>query len=1227
MFLINADAVIRQLRQRWHRKAFDPDFYLDHYEDLHSLRTHKRARKHYKLYGKAEGRFPNLAAFLEAQAADFRAGFDPVAYRHYNKDVAAQFSTADRLFSHYVRYGHKEGRICRFPGGDLSAASLPSDEKWKSLFSPVEFIAWCGHNLKEHPQSRAAALEIFEAVGIAELWPVNLEYRFDAEFVRLNRLLSCPNSTDDAALYRTWLTKGFPAGVAPNETLFLTPYLAGTPFPPSFDWENFVRCARLSPHTTRSQALAALFNRPARKILQTIDLLGADAAWLLHRIANHSLISGKPTKAMILLERAIALEPTAERLHLLGDILRRSGKIKDALDAYTAASDLADAPLAAPLEAATIHAKRREFPAAFEMLRKARHIARGRDAFGEKLDEVIQLYFDHQSSKAHALYRDAAAQDFRADLRRDADLLLAATLEHIQSAYLEMATLPAATGGKPDGYVTILANDGLRQCTHYRIEQKVLQFERAGIPVRIYTHSDVAGFLDSLIGARAAIFYRVAATPPVLKSILQANAMGLATYYEIDDLIFDPLNYPDPFEAFEGQISVTEYTGLQFGVPLFRHALKACQSFIASTPALADHMRPLASTGAGIVVRNGLDPRNAEAIAMGAHPIRSEGSKVRVFYGSGTKAHNADFNTLVGPALLSLMRSNPCVELVIVGHLKLMPEFHEMKARIRTYPFISDITTYWSILASCDINIAVLESGVMADCKSEIKWLEAAVLQVPSIVSGTHTYREVIEPDVDGIVAETSMQWAAALDRLVADPRLRRAIGLNAREQALLHYDLQVGADALIAEFAPPEDKSIEPVNRRLRVLICNVFFAPQSFGGATRVVEDNIDAFTAQYPDLEIAVFCSNEGASEPGKLKLEAQKGIAVYRLSVPAHPDMEWTPFDPANAAPFARVIDHFQPDVIHFHCIQRLTASIVEVARQRGIPYVVTLHDAWWISDNQFLIDRDGLHKPDTDVLNECTNGRDPLVSLSRRQRLAALLNHAHACLSVSAAFSLVYEKAGITNLRVIENGTALQKAIGRQGIKATGTRVEGRVALGHLGTRALHKGAILVEAALRRSSYRNLHLTLVDNALKPGQSIDTIWGTTPVTIIAPVPQSHVKQLYARLNVLLAPSLWPESFGLVTREAIQSGLWVVASNLGAIGNDVEEGRNGHLIDVTDASDLIAVLSSIDENPDLYMTSPPSLISTLRNATDQAGQLYATYNEAHGTAPTYKDSAELG
>ncbi len=1195
-------------------RGFDASFYLSHYKDLALFRTRRQALNHYLRHGRAEGRFGNEREYLlhlENVSPDLRTDFDVAAYKFYNKDLAQKFSTEEEFFRHYLSHGRQEGRTSQFPQDATAVQVLADDQKWQAIFRTSEFLAWCGDELAQNaitrPTTREEAIALFCAQGIDQLWPINFEYAFDVDFVRNNAILPGHQDSSDADLYRAWLAEGFVVGAAPNERVFLAPFLGERPFPVNFDWQTFARRYAMSPATTRSQALVALFNAPTASVLQAIDLLGRDAGWLLGRIGARALVLGDNVKAVAILERSTAIAPTGDALCLLGDARRARGAVQPALEAYEASMRIERAPIWSFLHAATLYAGRRQFGQAFDVLRRAHRVWRQRAEFAVKLHEIIQLYFEDRSAAAHGLYREVVAGDVSREI---ADALLVDALNEIRDIHADLDAMPAPLGGSPEGYVAILANDDLRQCTHYRIEQKAMQFEQAGIPVRVFSHGDVQNFVDSLIGARAAIFYRVPAVPAILRAIQHANAMGLETYYEIDDLIFDAQVYPDPFASFEGQISILEYAGLIFGVPLFRYAMAMCTGTVASTPALAAKMKSIAGGGAGtsIVVRNGLDARNEAMIRIGASPLRRSGddARVRIFYGSGTKAHNADFNRLAAPALIDLMRLHSHVDLVVMGHLRPCDELAAMGARIIAFPFTPDVTAYWSVLASCDINLAVLEPGPVADCKSEIKWLEAAVLRIPSVVSDTQTYREVIEQGEDGFVVSNQRDWYEALERLIVDPALRSRVGDAAREKALRDYGIDQAARTLTSVFGGGKRDSGQALARRLRVLVCNVFFAPQSYGGATRVVEDNVRTFTSHYPDMEVGVFCSDEGAAPPGRLRLDSENGIPVYRLSVPQHERMDWLPFNENHAQPFERVLDHFKPDIIHFHCIQRLTGTIVEVALSRCVPYVITLHDAWWISDDQFLVDEDGLLRlPGTDVLTDCAHQRNPIASIARRQRLSSLLRASSANVSVSASFAEIYAQAGINNVTVAANGVSPIGDVIRS------PRSDGRISLGHVGGRSAHKGAGLIEAVLRRSHYDRLHLTMVDGTLAPGERVETTWGRTPVTLTAPYPQREVARLYGKLDVLLAPSTWPESFGLVTREAMEAGLWVVAADLGAIGQDVERGRNGYVVDVTTTAGLAQALAMIDADPERHRAPAPRRTTpSLPTPDTQAAQLHALY-----------------
>ena len=271
------------------------------------------------------------------------------------------------------------------------------------------------------------------------------------------------------------------------------------------------------------------------------------------------------------------------------------------------------------------------------------------------------------------------------------------------------------------------------------------------------------------------------------------------------------------------------------------------------------------------------------------------------------------------------------------------------------------------------------------------------------------------------------------------------------------------------------------------------------------------------------------------------------------------------------------------------------------RRRTIPYIITLHDGWWISPNQFILGESGeLAFYDFKTAAEATR---PAERLPGRALILHRMLRSAACLTaVSTEFAEVCRKTGLDNVIAVENGVSLLPALVR-------STPEQRVRLGHVGGMELHKGLPLLRNILRASAFKNLSLLVVDLALSPGSSRDEVWGATPVHIRAKVPQSQIGELYGAIDVLVAPSIWPESFGLVTREAVASGCWVIASDRGAIGGCVEDGRNGFIVDVGATNGLRDALQTIDDDPARFLQSP-TCIPHLRQASDQAADLANLY-----------------
>lgn len=754
----------------------------------------------------------------------------------------------------------------------------------------------------------------------------------------------------------------------------------------------------------------------------------------------------------------------------------------------------------------------------------------------------------------------------------------------------------SVTRARPIRRVALVGNEDLFQCKLYRVDQKAEQLRGAGLDVTVVSPSrELAGFTARVAEYDAVIFFRVPAFPAVVDAIAAAAQQGVMTFYEIDDLVFDSAHFPPSLESYAGQITAKDYAAMACGVPLFEHAMSLCDYGIASTATIADLMRQRVRRGEVIEHHNALGRLHMAALEATSTP-READTPVTLLYASGTKAHKEDFHNILEPALAKILsRHKGKVRLRLVGHFGGFRHLDPNSPHVDIHQPVWDFEAYCGIVAKADINLSVLSPSLLTDAKSEIKWMEAAMFAIPSVVSDTATHREVIEDGVTGFLAADTKGFVAAIDKLMRDPALRRQVGQTARDKVLRDY----GIEAMGTALRDAMTRLRPATSAKNRLMVVNVFYPPQAIGGATRVVHDNVQLLQEQYGDqYEIDVVCTLEHGTTPYSVTPYARDGVRVWAITAPRQRDSEMTATDPKMADVFERLVDRVAPDLIHFHCIQRLTASVVNVARLRKIPYLITLHDGWWISPNQFILDN-----KDRAAFYDYSDA-DGAALPKRAQSLLRPLQGAARLLAVSESFARLHHDCGLRRVESNENGVSSLPASTRTVSRS------GRVRLAHIGGATRHKGIHIVRNALVANRFRNLDLLVVDHSYRPGQETREHWGTTPVTVCAKVPQSQISGLLGRVDVLLAPSTWPESYGLVTREALAAGLWVIASDRGAIGDDIEDGVNGFRVDVGSYDAMAEVLAQIDREPERFRNPPPTP-TTPRGVADQVRELVEIYD----------------
>ncbi|MCB7080484.1 glycosyltransferase [bacterium 210928-DFI.3.100] len=280
--------------------------------------------------------------------------------------------------------------------------------------------------------------------------------------------------------------------------------------------------------------------------------------------------------------------------------------------------------------------------------------------------------------------------------------------------------------------------------------------------------------LDQVRYYRTFVFFRCPYTDMIGEFIKLAKKLNKRVLFDIDDLVVDT-KYTDTIKYLDS-MSKEERALYDDGVMRMGRTLKLCDAAITTTERLAEEL--------GHYVPEVFINRNTaseEMCALSKEALKNKTRKddhVGIGYFSGSLTHNDDFE-LVLPALTKVMEKYPQVQLHVVGELDLPEALQQYKARVVSHPFV-DWKKLPSLIAEVDINLAPLEQSIFNEAKSENKWVEAALVKVPTVASNVGAFQRMIVSGKTGILCDTEEEWVEQLSRLVEDKKERDRIAENA---------------------------------------------------------------------------------------------------------------------------------------------------------------------------------------------------------------------------------------------------------------------------------------------------------------------------------------------------------------------------------------------------------------------------------------------------------------
>ena len=326
----------------------------------------------------------------------------------------------------------------------------------------------------------------------------------------------------------------------------------------------------------------------------------------------------------------------------------------------------------------------------------------------------------------------------------------------------------------------ILLIDGVEniipQCTRYRVLNKAEQLRKHGFEVKVVNLSEFE--LTQAQNASHIIIYRSPISPELLRLCHLAKDYGKPIFFDIDDLVFDTL-YTDQLSYTKGLLR-HEKENYDANVRNYGYMLENCDGAITSTNQLQKELKKYQSK---VLLNRNL--ASDELISISSQFLKDYShvsDVVKIGYFSGSISHNENFE-LIKPAIKQLLKKYSNVQLHIVGILDIPKDMKPFENQIVTHDYV-DWDKLPVLISEVDINLAPLVDSIFNRAKSEIKWIEAALVKVPTVASKIGAFSDMVIDGETGLLA-TDDQWFDKLEALVLSPELRQNLAESAYRAVL----------------------------------------------------------------------------------------------------------------------------------------------------------------------------------------------------------------------------------------------------------------------------------------------------------------------------------------------------------------------------------------------------------------------------------------------------------
>ena len=376
-----------------------------------------------------------------------------------------------------------------------------------------------------------------------------------------------------------------------------------------------------------------------------------------------------------------------------------------------------------------------------------------------------------------------------------------------------------------------------------------------------------------------------------------------------------------------------------------------------------------------------------------------------------------------------------------------------------------------------------------------------------------------------------------------------------------------------------------------MKILFIHVYYTNKQISGVNQMLYSTID--TLNKGDNEAHIFATDEKPYIDPHYKYQKffpksysrwdKKGIKNYIKSLFKYI------YNKEAKTNLDKLLDEFQPDIVHIHSVWELTYSIIEPIKKRNIPIVYTAHDPNFCCPGISFVGKNFCNKCKglntlPCILNKCGKNNF-FVSIyfaikALIERMLCPVNYFEKIIVPSKETMDFMSSFGISKEKFIVNENFLPKEDLIQ--EPNYQNMNYFLYAGGLNNK---KGVMTLLKAMSVLP-KDIKLHIVGNEDRKCQANDFIKNNNlnNVKYLGILNKEQIQEEYKNCISVIMPSECFETFGMINIEAAVYGKPSISSNIGGLPDVVEDGKTGLIFEPGNVEQLKECILKYWNNRDL-------------------------------------------